>query len=287
MLRFGLWQAGRFAASLVGAILLSALLAALSHPTHGFWSFVSMFSDKTAHAFAGDFGSSLASGHAALRDVAGQFPATLQLISAGAAIALLVGLPLGLVLSANRLLRAGAPLMQIVAAMPVFVAALGLIWLSVRVLHWPQPSSTIPDPAAGALRSLIMPAVTVGLAGAACVQLALRDAAAAAREAPYRTGLRMMGLAAWDIDLRYTLPEVLAGIFRDLGNIVLALLSAAAVSEWVFHRNGAAALFLHAVDVKDWNVAACVLLIFAAVKLAADFVGAICSRLLAPAEVAL
>jgi peptide/nickel transport system permease protein len=114
------------------------------------------------------------------------------------------------------------------------------------------------------------------------VQLALRRKAADVLEQPYRTGLRMMGLGAWEIDLRYVLPELFAGLFNSLGEIALGLLAAAAVAEWTFNRDGAAVLFLKSVSAKDWSVAALVLLIFAVTKFAADFVGLVVAELLLP-----
>ncbi len=283
MWRVWLWQGVQFALSLVGAMALAALLVAFSHHVHGVWPFLSVFADTLTNAFKGDFGRSTASGQPALHTVLLQLPATLQLVGAGALIAFVIGVPLGIFLSASRIARAAAPLMQIVAAVPVFCAALALIFLSVHVLHWNAPWQTDAG-ASNALRSFALPALTVGAVGIAIVQLALRRKAAMAFAAPYRAGLRMMGLGAFEIDLRYVLPELLGALAASLGEIALALLSAAAVVEWVFNRHGAAILFLKSAASQDWNVAALVLLIFAAIKLLADFIGAVAARVLVPAD---
>lgn len=290
MWRYWLRQSVQFAASLVGAVALACLLAALAHPVHSFWPFLSSYSHRITEAFTGNFGLS-AAGRPALRMVAQELPATLQLVGAGAVIALLIGTPLGILLSASRTLRAAAPLMQIVAATPVFAGSLALIWFAARVLQWneiaqpPSLATLVEDGSwAVAMRAFLLPALLVGAAGAACVQLYLRRAAAIAWAAPYRAGLRMMGLGAWDIDLRFAFPEIIAALLRNLGEIVLALVSAAAVVEWMFHRDGAAILFLQSVSAGDWNVAACVLFVFAAIKIVADFAGLISARLLAPED---
>ena len=94
-------------------------------------------------------------------------------------------------------------------------------------------------------------------------------------EAPWRRGLRLMGLGAVEIDLAYLAPRILAGLLAALGEITLALFSAAAVAEWVFDWPGAAVLFVKSVALPDWGVAALVLLAFAAIKLMADFIGAV------------
>ena len=293
MWRDWLWQAGRFVASLIGAVMLVSVLAALSRHAHGFWPSLGAYSDALTNAARGNFGKSTVTGFSAAHDVEAVLSSTLQLVAAGAVIAILVGLPLGILLSASRILRAAAPLMQIIAAAPVFCWALALIWLAVRVLHWNDATQTSalawnaviePGEWNAVLHVFALPALAVGAAGIACVQLSLRRVAAAALNAPYRSGLRMLGLGAWEIDLRYVMPEFLAALLRSLGEVALALLAAAAVAEWVFNRQGAAVLFLKSVSFGDWNVAALVLLVFAAITLAADFVGAVAARALVPSE---
>jgi peptide/nickel transport system permease protein len=274
-------------------LVLASLLAGLSQPTHDFWPFLSVFSAKFMSALGGDFGPSAVTGSQSMAAAIAAFPATLQLLTAGALIALVIGIPLGILLSASRALRAAAPLIQIIAATPVFVAALTLIWVAVRVLHWSEASQASALSWTELVRSggwnaawqaFALPALTVGAAGAASVQLSLRRAAARAWSAPYRSGLRTMGLSRLDIDLRYAVPEVIAALLRDVGEITLALISATAVAEWVFHRDGAAVLFLKSAALGDWNVAAAILFLFAAIKLVAEFLGFVASWLVAPDE---
>ena len=293
MWRNGLWQAGKLIASLIGAGVLAAVLATLSRHAHGFWPVLHAFSDTATNMARGDFGASSVTSHAALHDVNAVLSSTLQLVLAGLFIALLIGIPLGAVLSASRMLRAASPLMQIIAAAPVFCAALGMIWFAVHVLHWTAPTeanalswTSLAEPGAWnvALRMFALPALVVGAAGAARVQLELRRTAVTVLHAPYRVGLQMMGLRALEIDLRYVVPEFAAGLLRALGDVTLALLAAAAVAEWVFDRDGAAVLFLKSVSFGDWNVVALVLLVFAALKFAADFIGQLAADVVLPVE---
>lgn len=293
MWRIWLIRVAQLLASLIGVLALASLLAIAPAPPHGFVPFVSAFFAKFAAASRGGFGNSAVTGTAALDAVMAVLPGTLQLLGGGVLVAIAIGVPLGLVLSASRTMRAAAPLIQIVAATPVFVAALGLIWLSVRVLHWSEASQAsalswtaliASEGWSAALQVFALPALTVGAAGAACIQFSLRRAAAAAWLAPYRDGLRMMGLGTLDIDMRYAFPEILAALLRDLGEVALALISAAAVAEWVFHRNGAAVLFLKSAALGDWNVAAAVLAVFAAITILAGFAGSAIAQLIVPED---
>ena len=287
MWRDWLLRAAQLIGSIVGAVVLASLLATLSHPAHGLWPFLTALCERIFAAVRGDFGLSSVTGVPAMASAIDMMSFTFQLLAGGAVIALLIGIPLGILLSASRALRAAAPLIQIIAATPVFVAALALIWIAVRVLHWSGISQASAlswvdlvrsDGWSAALQAFALPALTVGAAGAASVQLSIRRAAAVAWSAPYRSGLRMMGLGALDIDLHYALPEVLAAVLRDLGEIALALISATAVAEWVFNRNGVAILFLKSAALGDWNVSAAALFLFVAITLIAGFAGNIASQ---------
>ena len=293
MWRDWLLRAAQLIGSIVGAVVLASLLATLSHPAHGLWPFLTALCERIFAAVRGDFGLSSVTGVPAMASAIDMMSFTFQLLAGGAVIALLIGIPLGILLSASRALRAAAPLIQIIAATPVFVAALALIWIAVRVLHWSGISQASAlswvdlvrsDGWSAALQAFALPALTVGAAGAASMQLSIRRAAAVAWSAPYRSGLRMMGLGALDIDLHYALPEVLAALLRDLGEIALALISATAVAEWVFNRNGAAILFLKSAALGDWNVSAAALFLFVTIALIASFVGGIASQLIVPED---
>ena len=286
---FGLRQAARLALGLFGAFLLAGAVAALPAGAHEHLSAYLAGWAAHLHAIARlDFGRSQVSALPAAVELARRLPLTLELVGAGALVALVLGVPLGLLLGTGRRLRAAAPLVQIVAAAPVFCAGLGLLWLAEHVLGWHlgrHLDGQAPD-AQSLLRMLALPALTVGAAGAAAVQLSLRRAASMAMEAPYRQGLRLMGLGQFEIDRAYLAPQIMAGLLANLGEITLALFSAAAVAEWVFGWPGAAVLFVKSIALEDWGMAALILLVFASIKLVADFVGAVTARALARGEVA-
>lgn len=289
MVRFGLKQGGLYLLGLLGAVLLAAVVAACSAQPHGMAGFAMAVLARLLAMSRLDFGASAVTAAPAWAELARRLPATLELVGFGGVFALLVGIPVGLLFGAGRVLRAGAPLMQIVAAAPVFCAGLGLLWLSERVLHWsgaPRETSLVAALASRNMAAIIpaakavaLPALTVGAAGAAAVQLALRRAISQAVDEPYRRGLRALGLKRFEIDRLYLAPQVVAGLVRSFGEIVSSLLAATAVAEWVFAWPGAAGLFLKSVALQDWTVVALVLLAFAAMTLSAEFIGIVAARL--------
>ena len=294
MWRFGLRQAGRLALGLLGAILLAAFVAAATERDSGVAAYArAVVSHLMAFARL-DFGASAISDSSAWGELARRLPATLELLGFGAVVAFVIGTPVGLLFSAGRILRAGAPLMQIVAAAPVFCAGLALLWLSERVLHWtgaPRDTSFLAallsgnlDAVEAELRAVALPALTVGAAGAASIQLALRRAVSQAAGEPYRRGLHAMGLGRFEIDRVYLFPQIIAGLLQSLGEVASSLLAAAAVAEWVFGWHGAADLFLKSVALQDWTVVALVLLVFASLTMTAEFAGVMAARLLAEPE---
>lgn len=281
-------QALRFASGLLGAVLLAAALSALSTPAAE-TSALNFVSAMGAHLLAMvrlDFGLSEVSGWSAFGAVAEAMPYTAGLLAMSTVVALAIGVPLGLLLGTGPVRRAAAPLIQIVAAAPVFCASLALAWISARLfgVHPLPPAGGLF--AGNAAQTLVLPVLTVGMAGAGAVQLSLHRAASQAQGQPWRATLRLMGLPAFEIERVYVAPQVFAGLFANLGDVMLAMVSAAAVVEWVFGWPGAAVLFVKSLALGDWDVAALLLLIFSTLKFGTDFVGALACDALIGAEAA-
>ncbi|HXC54253.1 MAG TPA: ABC transporter permease subunit [Rhizomicrobium sp.] len=290
MLRFVVREAARTGLSLLGAALLAAAISALAapHAGDGTWSFLVAWG-RTLDAFVHlDFGRSSISGGAALDELGAHLPLTLGLVAEGFAVALIVGIPVGFLFGAGPARRAAAPLIQIVSAAPIFCAGLALAYVAANLLHWPVPldngitSGLVLLPrTVRAFEIALLPVLTVGLAGAAAAQLALRRGGAAGTAQPWRTQLHRMGLPVWEIETVYGVPRILGGLLSGLGEVMLALLSAAAVAEWVFNYAGAADLFVKSVALHDWAIVAPILLSFAGLTLVADFIGRCAARPLA------
>lgn len=285
MKRFLARQAVRLVVGVCGAVAVAAVVSAMDEPhAHGMPGYLMAVGSRLVHFARLDLGISAISGVPVLHELAMRLPPTLLLVLTGAAVALVVGMPLGLLFSLGPARRAAAPLVQIITATPVFCAGLALAYAAVHLLHWPV-SINSPVGAEVApndiLKITALPVLTVGLAGAAAVQLALRRAASQSSGEAFRSGLRRLGLGAFEIERLFILPQVLAGLVASAGEIMLALLSATVVAEWVFHRPGAADLFVKSVALADWNMAAMILFVFAVLTFMAEFLGHVISFFLA------
>lgn len=283
MWRYALRESGKWALALFGELLIAAAVSALSVQSagRGAAAYFAAMAGKLLAFLELDFGKSASSGLGAFQELAVHGPTTCDLVLFGALIAVMIGLPVGLLLGAGTLRRATAPLIQVVSAAPVFCAGLALAYAAKHLIGL---SADAPAAASGldlaTLRSVLLPSLTVGLAGAAAVQMALRRAASQAQDSPFRVGLRRLGLSALEIERVYIAPRVLAGLLASLGEVMLALLSAAVVSEWVFQCRGIADLFVTSVARHDWNMTAMILFVFAAVASTAEFAGHLAARLL-------
>jgi peptide/nickel transport system permease protein len=291
----GMWayagrQTGRYVLELAGAFLLAAAVAALSQAgaRHGAGPYLSAVFARLNEIAHWQFGTSAMSSLPAASEIARALPVTFELVGPGLIVALVVGVPIGLLFGAGRYFRPVAPLIQVVTAIPVFCMALLALWLA-HHFGWKishagslQSWSTLMRDA-GALEAIAIPALIVGASGAAAIQLALHRAVSGAMRQPFYENLRRMGLGGFEIDRAYLPPYALIGFFRSFGEIALSLLAADAVVEWMFGWPGAADLFIHSVALHDWNVAALVLLVFAGIVLTADFLGQLGARAIAGA----
>ncbi|HEY5346933.1 MAG TPA: hypothetical protein VIJ72_01980 [Rhizomicrobium sp.] len=258
MLRFSLWESGKLIAGLLGLLLLAAALGV--HEVQGAGPFFLALLHQLLGFARGDFGTGAMSGAPAAAELAAAGPSSLFLLGIGGALALLLGMPLGLLVGATPLRRV-APLAHILTPMPVFCAALALAWIAFALLHVPATAKPL----------LALAVITA--AGTFTVQNNLRRALAALRTAPFRAGLKQMGLGGWEIGRVYAAPPVLALFLARLGEVWLSLVSALCICEWLFGLPGAGLLLVKSIALQDWNIAALALLLFASLTLLIIFLG--------------
>ena len=282
---FALRESGRLAFGLLGALLLAAAVSALSLPGahEGVQGFLAAMASRLLAYATFDLGSSAVSGLGAAQELIARGPTTLTFVLQGIVIAAVFGIPLGLLSGAASLRNALAPLGQFVSAVPVFCAALLLAYVANRLLGPALPGTPVallPRDLAG-WSQIVPPALTVGFAGMSAVQVGLRRASVTLEDAPFRQGLGRLGLPEREIERFFVMPVVFAGLLNSLGEVIVALLSATVVAEWVFHCPGIADLFVKSVALRDWNMVALILFLFAATAMIADFAGRIAAHAVA------
>jgi peptide/nickel transport system permease protein len=206
----------------------------------------------------GDFGYSIRTGRPVLVEITERLPATLELAAAATLIAVLIGLPLGL-LSAMRsrsridvVARVGG---LIGLSLPSFWLGTLIIVLFSLYLRWlPNTGGyvdLIRDPV-GNLTLIVLPAVTLGVALAAATMRMTRSAMLDVLGADYVRTAWAKGLPRGLIIRRHVLKNGLIVVVTLLGIQVGQLLGGAVVVEEIFSIPGVGRMLLAAIVQRDY-----------------------------------
>ena len=206
----------------------------------------------------GDFGYSIRTGRPVLVEIAERLPATLELAAAATLIAVVIGLPLGL-LSAMRsrsridvVARIGG---LIGLSLPSFWLGTLIIVLFSLYLRWlPNTGGYVDfirDPL-GNLALIVLPAVTLGVALAAATMRMTRSAMLDVLGADYVRTAWAKGLPHGLIIRRHVLKNGLIVVVTLLGIQVGQLLGGAVVVEEIFSIPGVGRMLLAAIVQRDY-----------------------------------
>ena len=206
----------------------------------------------------GDFGYSIRTGRPVLVEITERLPATLELAAAATLIAVLIGLPLGL-LSAMRshsrvdvVARIGG---LIGLSLPSFWLGTLIIVLFSLYLRWlPNTGGYVDfirDPL-GNLALIVLPAVTLGVALAAATMRMTRSAMLDVLGADYVRTAWAKGLPHGLIIRRHVLKNGLIVVVTLLGIQVGQLLGGAVVVEEIFSIPGVGRMLLAAIVQRDY-----------------------------------
>ena len=149
--------------------------------------------------------------------------------------------------------------------MPNFLIALLLIFLFGVTLRWlPISGYTDPleDPVNG-LRSLTLPAITLGLALSAVITRTLRSSLLEALAEDYVRTARAKGVSERSILRRHALRNGLIPVVTVLGLQLGGLIGGAVITEYVFALPGVGRLVVDAVFARDYPLVQGVVLLIA------------------------
>ena len=223
----------------------------------------------------GDLGRSIRNNQPVIEDVGRRIRPSVELALLAILIALVVAFPLGILSAARRntpVDGAGTTFALIGICMPNFLIALLLIFLFGVTLRWlPVSGYTDPleDPVNG-LRSLTLPAITLGLALGAVITRTLRSSLIEALSEDYvRTG-RAKGLPESAILGRHALKNSLIPVVTVLGLQLGGLIGGAVITEYVFALPGVGRLVVDAVFARDYPLVQGVVLLIALAYIATN-----------------
>jgi peptide/nickel transport system permease protein len=216
----------------------------------------------------GDLGRSIRNQEPVVENVGRRIRPSLQLAGLAMAISLLVATPVGILSAARRnspIDRVGTSFALFGICMPNFLIALLLIFVFGVTLRW-LPISGYVDPLEepwDGLRSLALPAITLGLALAAVITRTLRSSMLEALSEDYIRTARAKGLTDGAVVRRHALRNALIPVVTVLGLQLGTLIGGAVITEYVFALPGVGRLVVDAVFARDYPLVQGVVLLIA------------------------
>lgn len=229
------------------------------------WRQYLMFLGRLAE---GDLGRSIVGNQPVLDILLERLPATLALTLASHAVAIVVGMGLGFLAAVKRgtWIDSTAMIVAIIGvSMPHFWLGLLLLFLFSVTLGW------LPV-AGGDWRSLILPALTLGLATAAVLARMTRSTMIDVLDQDFVRTARAKGLPGTLVLSRHVLRSGLVPISAMLGMQFAYLMGGAIVVENVFAWNGLGRLAIQAVLARDYPLIQGFILFFATIVALASVV---------------
>ncbi|AVP58755.1 ABC transporter permease [Pulveribacter suum] len=245
-----------------------------------FWQFL-------VNAAQGDFGLSLRQGAKVSRLIAERFPATLELALVAAAIALLVGVPMGVYAALKRGTFTSQVFMTLSllgVSLPTFLIGILLILVFSVTLGWfPSygrgPVTQVGWWSTGLLspkgwHHLVLPAVTLAIFQLTLIMRLVRAEMLEVLRTDYIKFARARGLTDRAIHFGHALKNTLVPVMTITGLQIGGLIAFAIITETVFQWPGMGLLFIQAVTFADIPVMAAYLcliaLIFVIINLVVD-----------------
>jgi peptide/nickel transport system permease protein len=229
-----------------------------------------------------DFGKSFQMSQPVATLVAERLPRTLALTTAGLLIQVFFGLATGVVAAlrrGSRLDRAVVGVSLLGISAPTFLIALALQYLLAYKLRW-LPLDGFGRSLGQHLRCLVLPALTLGIYGAAYYTRLVRDEMIVLIRQDWVRTARAKGVTPWRVVVRHALRNAWVPIVTAAGLDFGSLMGGAVVTETVFRWPGLGALGVHATLNRDGPVLlGCVVVTAVAIVVSNLVVDAVCARL--------
>jgi peptide/nickel transport system permease protein len=215
--------------------------------------------DYVGGVLRGDLGKSLRTGLPVGQELLRRFPVTIELAALGLLVAIVVGLPVG-ILAARRRGRAGDYLatafVMLGLSIPSFWLAILLILFFALRLGWLPPTAYISpaESLTGNLQHMILPALSVGLVLAAAITRIVRSSLLEVLSRHYVRTARAKGVSESAVVLRHALRNALIPVITVVGLQFGTLLGGTVIIEQIFGLPGVGRYALEGINLRDYPV---------------------------------
>jgi peptide/nickel transport system permease protein len=209
-------------------------------------------------ALQGDLGYSIQSHRPIAEEIAKRIPPTLALMSVAILIAILVGIPLGILAALRPYSKADYGMTTVtlgLSSVPTFVLGLAAIyifavWLDVLPSGGMQTLGK-PNSIVDFGSHLLLPAMVLGLASAAPLLRYTRASMLEALNGEYVVAARAKGLPANTVVFRHAFRNSLIPIITVIGLLLPELVAGAVITEQIFAWPGMGQLAVRAASDRD------------------------------------
>jgi len=211
------------------------------------------------NALQGDLGVSMHTRFPTTELIARALPFTIQLALTGMVLALLIGVPLGVLAARHHNRRLDMIIRGATSAgmaMPNFWLGILLILLFALWLGWLPPSGAvlITDDFWGWAQSIILPALTIGIGFSAVIVRQTRSAFLEVLRTDYIRTARAKGLTERAIVHPHAMMNALVPVITVIGLQTGRLFGGAVVTETIFSIPGMGTLIVEGVNTRDFVV---------------------------------
>ena len=228
------------------------------------------------HAVQGDFGRSIRTGVPVGDLIFSRIPITVQLTTMSLAVAMVIGIPAGIISAVRRgkLTDYAANMFGLAGlSIPNFWLGMMLIVAFAVNRDWFPASgytSFAVDPVDNVMR-MVLPAITLGTSMAAIIMRQMRSSMLDSLTADYVRTARAKGLSERAVIGSHALRNSLITVTTVIGLQLAALLSGAVITEQIFVIPGFGRLMLQAVFQRDYPVLQGVVVIAAVAYIVINF----------------
>lgn len=208
-------------------------------------------------ALTGDLGTSIRTKLPVTDEILRRIPTTLELALLAGLIAVMIGLPLGILSAVRRRSTvdyAASTIGLIGLSVPTFWLGMILILIFAIGLKWVPASGFVPlleDPIEN-LRRMILPAIVLGVGFGTILLRQTRSAMITSLQSDYVRTARAKGLRERDVVLRHALRNSLLTVITVLGLEMGALIVGSVVTESIFLIPGFGRLIIESISTRDY-----------------------------------
>jgi peptide/nickel transport system permease protein len=195
-----------------------------------------------------DIGKSFITRRPVIQEIMGRFPTTLQLSMLGIIIAVLIGIPVGII-SATRQYSIFDNISMVLALVWVSIPA---FWLAILlILIFAVGFGWFPASGWGSFKQMVLPALTIGTGTVALIARMTRSSMLEVIRADYITTAKAKGQNRRKVVFNHALPNALIPIITIIGLEFGNLLGGAVLTESIFSISGIGRLMVESIKTRD------------------------------------